>query len=186
MRWLLALLLGAGLGLAAGAADTAATTDPDIFMRALDVVTDTVAVWALVAVIGGWLVARQPWSAFGGTLALASGLAAWSLWMAGKTDASLNLDLFGTETRAWIVGGLVVGPMLGLLGSVSRSNSAFGLCARISAPLALVAEMLWRHQASEQGLSVDPVVAWTAILMVIAGVLMTAIAVVGQQRSSTD
>ena len=186
MRWLLALLLGVGLGVTAGVADTAVTTDPDAFMRALDVVTDTVAVWALVAVIGGWLVARQPWSALGGTLTLAGGLAGWAVWVAGRTDASLNLDLLGPTTRAWIVAGLVVGPMLGLLGSVSRSNSVVGLCARISAPLALVAEMLWRHQASEQNFSVDPIAAWTAVLMVIAGVLMTAIAVVGQQRSSAD
>ncbi len=186
MRWLLALLLGAGLGWAAGVADTAALTGPATLMRALDVVTDTVAVWALVAVIGGWLVARHPWSALGGILPLAGGLVAWALWVAARTDASLNLDLLGPETRAWIVGGLVVGPMLGLLGSMSRSTSLGGLAARISAPLALVAEMMWRHQASEQNFAVDPVVAWTAVLLVISGVLMTAIAVVGQQRSSID
>ncbi len=42
-------------------------------MVALDVVTDTVAVWALVAVLGGWLVARQPHAALGGVVTLFGG-----------------------------------------------------------------------------------------------------------------
>ena len=88
---------------------------------------------------------------------------------------------FSTEARAWILVGLVVSPMLGTLGAVARSNSVVGLCARISAPIALVAEILWRHTASDQGFAVDPIAAWTAVMLVVAGVLMTAI--VGSQRS---
>ncbi len=76
--------------------------------------------------------------------------------------------------------------MLGMLGAVARSNSVIGLCARISAPIALVAEILWRHQASSENFAVDPVVAWTAVLLVVAGVLMTAIAVVGSQQLRPD
>jgi len=49
-----------------------------------------------------------------------------------------------------------------------------------------VVEIIWRHQASSENFAVDPVVAWTSILMVVAGVLMTAIAVVGSQRSSAS
>lgn len=184
MRWLLALLLGAGLGLMAGVADTAVGTDPGPFLVALDVVTSTVAVWALVAVLGGWLVARKPHAALGGVVSLFGGLVAWTLWTAGQSGEPLSLDLFSTEARAWILLGLVVSPMLGMLGAVARSNSVVGLCARISAPIALVAEILWRHQASGENFAVDPVVAWTSVLMVVAGVLMTAIAVVGSQRSA--
>jgi hypothetical protein len=186
MRWLLALLMGAGLGLMAGVADTAVGTDPGTVMVALDVVTDTVAVWALVAVLGGWLVARRPHAAFGGVVTLFGGLAAWTLWTATQPGESLSLDMFSAEARAWILLGIVVSPLLGLLGAVARSNSVVGLCARICAPIALVVEILWRHQASSENFTVDPVVAWTAVLMVIAGVLMTAIAVVGSQRSSAD
>ena len=186
MRWLLALLLGAGLGLMAGVADTAVGTDPGPFMVALDVVTDTVAVWALVAVLGGWLVARQPHAALGGVVTLFGGLAAWTLWTAAETGEPLSLDLFSTEARAWILLGVVVSPLLGMLGAVARSNSLIGLCARISAPIALVVEILWRHQASSENFAVDPVVAWTAVLMVVAGVLMTAIAFVGSQSSAPD
>jgi hypothetical protein len=80
----------------------------------------------------------------------------------------------------------VVAPMLGMLGAVARSSSVIGLCARISTPIALVVEIMWRHQASSENFAVDPVVAWTSILMVVAGVLMTAIAVVGSQRSSAS
>ena len=184
MRWLLAFLMGAGLGLMAGVADTAVGTDPGPFLVALDVVTDTVAVWALVAVLGGWLVARQPHAALGGVVTLFGGLAAWTLWIATRTGEPLSLDLYSTDARAWILVGLVVSPMLGTLGAVARSNSVVGLCARISAPIALVAEILWRHTASHQGFAVDPIAAWTAVMLVVAGVLMTAIAVVGSQRSA--
>lgn len=186
MRWLLALLMGAGLGLMAGVADTAVGTDPGPFMVALDVVTDTVSVWALFAVFGGWLVARKPHAALGGVVTLFGGLAGWTLWVVAKTGEPLSLDLFSTETRAWILLGIVVSPMLGMLGAVARSSSVIGLCARISMPIALVAEILWRHEASSENFAVDPVVAWTSVLMVVAGVLMTAIAVVGSQRSSAS
>jgi hypothetical protein len=184
MRWLLALLLGAGLGLMAGVADTAVGTDRGPFMVALDVVTGMVAVWALVAMLGGWLVARRRHAAFGGVITLFGALAAWTLWTAAQTGEPLSLDLFSAETRAWILLGIVVAPMLGILGGVARSSSLVGLCARISAPIALVAEIVWRHQASSENFAVDPVVAWTAVLLVMAGVLMTAIAFVGSTNSS--
>ena len=184
MRWLLALLLGAGLGLMAGVANTAVGTDPGPFMVALDVVTDTVAVWGLVAVLGGWLVARMPQAALGGVVTLLGALAAWTLWTAAETGEPLSLDLFGTEARAWILLGVVVAPLLGMLGAVGRSNSLIGLCARAAAPIAIVVEILWRHEASAENFALDPIVAWTAVLMVLSGVLMTAIAFVGSRSSA--
>jgi hypothetical protein len=186
MRWLLAILMGAGLGIASAVADADVALHPESNLRALGMITDTVSIWVLAAVLGGWLLARKPWTALGGLVVLASGFVAWFVYLASRPGGSFDLGALGPEPRAWAIAGLVVGPLFGLLGGVSRSSSIVGVCARISAPVALVAEIVMRHRITTQEFSVDPTLAWTSVVLLIAGLLMAAIGVVGPQRSSTS
>jgi hypothetical protein len=186
MRWLLAIVMGAGLGIATAVADAEVAAHPESNFRALGVITDTVSIWVLAAVLGGWLLARKPWTALSGLLVLASGCASWFLYLASRPGGSYDLASIGPEPRAWAIAGLVLGPLFGLLGGVSRSNSIVGVCARISAPIALVAEIVMRHRISTQEFHIDPTLAWTSVILLIAGLLMAAIGVVGQQRSASQ
>jgi hypothetical protein len=186
MRWLLAMLMGAGLGIASAVADADVALHPESNLRAVGMITDTVSIWVLAAVLGGWLLARKPWTAFGGLLVLASGFGSWFIYLSTRPGTSFGISTIGAEPKAWAVAGLVLGPLFGMLGGVSRSNSIVGVCARISAPIALVAEIVMRHRISNQEFSVDPTLAWTSVVLLLAGLLMAAIGVVGPQRSSSQ
>lgn len=183
---MLAIAMGAGLGIATAVADVQVALDPESNFRALGVITDTVSIWVLAAVLGGWLLARKPWTAFGGLVVLASGFVSWFLYLAAQPGGSYDISAIGPQARAWALAGLVLGPLFGLLGGIARSSSVVGVCARISAPIALVAEIVMRHRITTQEFSIDPTLAWTSVILLISGLLMAAIGVVTPQRSTSQ
>jgi hypothetical protein len=185
MRWLLVLLMGAGLGVVAGATNAGTGLDPTPTVRALGIVTSLGMVWAAVAVFSGWLLARAPWSVLAGPVALIAGTLGYYGWGAYYSDhMDLSFGDLSDRAQLLLVAGVLMGPMLGLVGGVARTGDTAGTLARALIPIGLVTEVVVRHPLHGAEYSADPLLAWTSTCVVVAGVLGATIAMVSARTSS--
>ena len=186
MRWVLVLLVGSVLGLAAAVGNAATGPDPAPTVRALGIVTGLGMVWVAAMVLGGFLVSRAPWSVLAGPLVLLSAAAAYYVWETVTSDRAAGLGDLGSRTRLLLLAGVLAAPMLGLLGDVARTGNLPGTLARMFVPIGLAAEVLVRDPLHSVEFSADPTLAWTSTCVLVAGVLGAAIAMISGQTSSSQ
>ncbi|MEP6817798.1 MAG: hypothetical protein ABI873_19845 [Marmoricola sp.] len=187
MRWLIVLLLGGGLGVVAAASDAGIGLDPSPTVRVLSILAGLGTVWAGAAVLGGWLLAKAPWSVLAGPLVLVAAAIGYYAWGAMYGD-QLDLGFGNLSDRAqlWVVAGVLMGPVLGLVGGVARTNDLAGIAARILVPLGLATEIVVRYPLRSAEYGLDPLLAWTSTCLLVVGVLGALIAMVSGQTSSSQ
>lgn len=184
MRWLFVVLMGAGLGTVAAASNAATGTDPASLARALHIVVNLGTVWGAVAVIGGWLCAKAPWSVLGGPLALASGAVAYAVYARVSGDGARSFGDLNQHGQLLLVALALMAPLLGLLGGVARTGDMPGTVARVAVPIALATEIQVRYPLHGAEYTSDPLLAWTTTCLLVAGVLGATIAMISGQHSS--
>jgi hypothetical protein len=185
MRWLFILLMGAGLGVVAGATNPGTGLDPTPTVRALGIVTSLGMLWGAAAVLGGWLLARAPWSVLAGPLVLVAGAIGYYVWGAAYGDnMQLSFDALSNRTQLLLVAGVLMGPLFGLVGGVARTGDTAGTLCRALIPVGLATEVLVRHPLHGAEYSADPLVAWTSTCVLVVGVLGATIAMVSARTSS--
>jgi hypothetical protein len=184
MRWLFVLIMGAGLGVVAAFSNAANADDPSQFSRALHLVFNLGTVWGAAAVIGGWLMAKAPWSVLGGPLVLI--FAVLGYYVYGRVTGDLDVGFNDLSSRAQLlmIALVLMGPLLGLLGGVARTGDIPGTLARVAVPVALATEIQVRFPLHSAEYSSDPLLAWTTTCLLIAGVLGATIAMISGQHSS--
>lgn len=138
--------------------------------------------WAATAVLVGWVVSRHA-RPVSGTLrgALAGGLA-----LVFATAAYYGADLlfdggawWGMTTRYWLIGGMVLGPPLGVVGALIRFHGPTGVMAALVVPAGAALQMAVLPPPAES-LMAQPV-RWS---IWIAAVVTTVMVVRGFRRRS--
>lgn len=100
-------------------------------LELLAAIIGTAWAWALLAFILGWLSADMRLAPLMGSLALT--MAAVTYYVSDFA-IGLNDDFESYEMVYWVAVSLVVGPVMGLLGSYARSSRWWSLAAGLSAP----------------------------------------------------
>jgi hypothetical protein len=131
--------------------------------------------WAAAAVLAGWLVSRHVRPVFG---MLRSALAG-GLTLVCATSAYYGADLlfdggawWGTTTRYWLIGSVLLGPPLGVAGALIRRPGPTGVVAAFVVPVGAALQMVLlppppeSRMADPVRLSIWVVAAVTAVLVV--------------------
>jgi hypothetical protein len=99
--------------------------------------------WAATAVLVGWLVSRS------GPAALLQGALAGGLALVCATAAYYGTDLlfdggawWGSTTRYWLIGSVVLGPPLGAAGALIRRPGVAGTVAALVVPAGAALQMV--------------------------------------------
>ncbi|NMO53665.1 hypothetical protein HH310_21065 [Actinoplanes sp. TBRC 11911] len=113
----------------------------------LGMVLDAAWAWAAVAVLVGWVIARRgarlPASALAGAVVL---LAATAVYYG--VDALFDGGGFWHRaTKVWLVCAVILGPLLGAVGALTRRPGTVGMLAGMVVPVCAVLNMgLWPPQ----------------------------------------
>lgn len=142
LRVVVAVLIGVALGVFDAAVLAHAGATGSGTWRAASIVSNFALIWAGVAVLAGWIVARWALSALAGLLALLGAVLAYYAY--GVQYASRTWEEVQAATVFWSVVALVGGPLLGLVGAACHRPGALGVLARLVLPLGLVAQVAWR------------------------------------------
>ncbi|MET7704904.1 DUF6518 family protein [Micromonospora sp. NPDC005413] len=101
--------------------------------------------WAAVAVLAGWLVSRRVRPAAG----MVRGAAAGALTLVFATTAYYGMDVifdggawWGMATRYWLIGSVVLGPVLGVAGTLIRRSGPAGVIATLLVPAGAALQMV--------------------------------------------
>lgn len=169
------ILVGIGLGLATSIADHVVRwLGEDGLARAdrsaagqvgdfVSLILDSGWAWAAAAVIAGWLTSRAGGrlrtSALSGSLALIVGTLIFYGWRG---------DLGSGITEFWLVASVTLGPVLGMVGALTRRGGWIGALAGLVVPAGAVLDIVW--------LPVDPfspLAVPITVLVVAVAALMT-------------
>ena len=179
MRWIWITLLGLALGTSAALTDAhAGGFHQTGLWRALSMLLNAGCVWAALAVVCGWLLVTPSRAAIGGLAGLM--LAVGGYYLAGVTlgdRTAIGLRGVSGALGSWLGVAVVAGPVLGLVGSVSRRRDDFGVAAGLVVPIVTVLEMMWRGSLNGSILRIDPWLGWADVGL-IAGAIVWATLVV--------
>ncbi len=145
---------------------------PQQAWRAVGLIANAGAVWAAVAVLAGLLVGRRLTALLVGPVALVAAVGGY--YLAGLTvgdRADVGLSGLSGVVRLWLVVAVLVGSLLGLAGHLARRGDGLGTLARLVVPVAVLVEVAIRFRPSIGEFSIDPVRAWTLVVMVILALL---------------
>lgn len=184
MRWLFVLLIGAGLGVAAAVGTAANELDPTPTVRALGIVANLGTVWAAAAVLAGCVLARALWSVLAGPIVLIAAAGGYYVWGSATGNRVNGFGELSDRTQLLLVAGVLMGPLLGLVGGVARTGDAVGMLARAVVPIALATEIELRYPLHGAEYTADPLLAWTTTCLLAVGVLGATMAIVSRQPSS--
>jgi hypothetical protein len=176
MPFVLAVLVGAVIGIGGSYLD--ASSGPDSIGPALMIPLNMGSIWAAAAIGVGSLAHRRWVGALSGLTVLVAGVGGYYLYglVAGdRTDVGLS-GVAGV-LRAWLVVGVIAGPVLGLIGHTARGDGWLAVAAAWVAPIGIIAEILVRMRPSLSELETDPSRFWSlaaiAILALGVGVVVT-------------
>ncbi len=172
----MAVAAGCLLGLVASVSDSLSSGLPPqpVAWRVISIVTNAGSVWAAVAVLAGALVVSRggsAWAAVGGAVALVAAVTGYygaGLSVGDRADVGLT-GITGVLSL-WLVVALVVGPVLGVIGGLTRRRGWPGLISRLVVPVGVATEVVVRFRPSAQEFEFDPVRAWTILLMALVAV----------------
>lgn len=183
MRILWALGLGAALGVTTSAADYFAGGGYADVWRLPAVLLNAGATWAALAFLCGYLARRTGWAMVAGAVGLISAVVSYYAF------GSVFGDRIGVDVgnllgalRYWLVGGLIVGPLLGLAGALARRPGALGFVAALTVPVGTLAELFLVRRLGPQVFAEDAIYGTGVSILAIAGVVGIAAVVRSKTR----
>ncbi|MBP6995047.1 MAG: hypothetical protein KBB39_02785 [Phycicoccus sp.] len=177
-RGLVLLMASAALGLLALASNV--TTTAQLSGEANDVLAarlivsklvNSGTVWAGIGIVAGWWVGRWTWAILGAVVASETALAVH--YAVGEAVGMYD-DTVWLSNVHWFIAALIVGPVLGVIGSLARRAGALGTAAALALPLGALIEPFLLGM-----FTMDPIFPWpqrlaTAVcggILVVAGVV---------------
>ncbi|MET8118396.1 DUF6518 family protein [Micromonospora sp. NPDC005189] len=131
--------------------------------------------WAAVAVLAGWLVSRRMGPAAG----MVRGAAAGALALVFATTVYYGMDVifdggawWGMATRYWLISSVVLGPVLGVAGTLIWRSGPAGVVAALLVPAGAALQMVVLPPPAES-LMAQPVRLTVWVAAVAAAVLVT-------------
>ncbi|GAA3606977.1 hypothetical protein GCM10022199_08440 [Marihabitans asiaticum] len=186
-----AVLAAVVLALAVVSLLTNATTAEQLSGRADGVLTlrwtlsrivNAGTVWAGLAVLAGWLVARPLGALVAGPISGVASLAAH--YGIGQLTGLMPAGS-ASDNLSWFVAALLTGPPLGLVGWLARRDDLLGLLARLVVPLGAVLEPILLGWFAPHALATQPdrISGWVAGgVLVLAGLVGGAVVLRRRQR----
>lgn len=136
------------VGLVFGTVTTLLNTPPGNYVlddsprRVASLVVNSGAVWAGLAVLGGWLVGSTLRGLVTGPLVLILAIVAY--YVAGAVAGSENRDGSVDQIAYFALASLIAGPMLGAVGGMIRRPDLLGLLSALVVPMGVYVETIWR------------------------------------------
>lgn len=178
--WVLVSVAGLVVGVAAARFDMLGSgLRPNDTIRVVGMVLNAGAVWAGLAVLCGWIIARLPGAAAAGLLGLAlavAGYYAYGALLGDRTQVGFG-GLTGV-IRLWAMFALVAGPILGVVGALIRRPGWIGFVAALVVPAGVLVEMIGIRRLGLETFAVDPALGWGQaglVVLAIAGAAAAAI-----------
>lgn len=157
-RWLVALAIGAGVGVVAWLSNLTTETQMAGGDRVwwgvrtfVSRVVNSGTVWAGLPVLAGWTVRRPTQAVVAGVVV--SEVALVVHYTVGSFTGTMPWASWG-DKRYWFVAAVVLCAPLGLVGATARRRDPWGLACRLVVPVGAITESLTSHLLGP-GFSVD-------------------------------
>lgn len=170
-----------------------ATTSGWSIIEIVSVLLDSGWAWAGLAVLAGFLATRAKQSGLGAR-ALTRGAVAGVVTLLAATAAYYAVDTvvhdvplgsYGLDTVFWWAASVVLGPILGAIGSCAGRPGAIGVLAKVTVPVGAAVQMVVRPPGRNEVITtIGQWVVWTAAAVIIGVVVVRFLGVQRQRNYS--
>jgi hypothetical protein len=151
-------------------------------------VLNSASVWAALGMCAGWLLGRPRRAALGGAVVLCAALVGYYVPRLIRSGAFSHAagGRSWDYIAHWTAAALLLGPLLGLVGSAMRRNDVVGWLACTALPLGTGYDVLGHGHLRWARFRLEPVLSTVHLGMLIGAVLVAALAAAGARRGSRD